>query len=93
MSGAASFAAPPPEITTKVELDHLTDTRPEPAPEPHLTPDGPDTAAVKEQLAVSDERRIGELRDRLQQLRDGTDRDFTFAALEGKAQADFGRER
>lgn len=93
MSGAAPFAAPPPEITTKAELDHLTETRPEPAPEPHLTPDGPDAAAVKEQVAASEERRIGELQERLKQMREGVDRDFAFAGLEGRAKADFGRER
>ena len=93
MSGAAPFAAPPPEITTKAELDQLTETRPEPAPAPHLTPDGPDAVAVKEQVAVSEERRIVELQERLTQMREGVDRDFTFAGLEGRAKVDFERSR
>ena len=93
MSGAAPFAAPPPEIATKAELDHLTDTRPEPAPEPHLAPDGPDASAVREQVAALEERRIGELQERLTQMREGTDRDFAFAGLEGRAKVDFERSR
>lgn len=93
MSGVAPFAAPPPEISTKAELDQLTEARPEPAPEPHLTPNGPDAATVNAQVAASDERRIGELRERLAQMRSGVDRDFTFAGLEGQARADFERSR
>ena len=93
MSGASAFTAPPQEIATKAELDHLTETRPEPAPEPHLTPDGPDAAAVNAQVVASEERRIGELQERLTQMREGADRDFAFAGLEGRAKADFGRSR
>lgn len=93
MSAAASFAASPPGISTKAELDHLTNTRPEPAPEPHLTPNGPDAASVQEQVAHAHESRIGELHERLEHLREGADRDFTFSALDGHAKADFGHSR
>ena len=39
------------------------------------------------------ESRISELQQRLECLREGADRDFTFAALEGRAKADFGHSR
>ena len=93
VSGAQAFAAQPHAISTKAELDHLTETRPKPSPAPQLSPDGPEAASVREQVAKAQEDRIGALQQRLQHLREGTDRDFTFAALEGRAKADFGHSR
>lgn len=84
---------PPPRIATKAELDRLTENRPVPAPEPHLSPDGPVVVDLKEQIAGANESRINELQERLQRLRDGADRDFSFAQMHGRAAADFERSR
>ena len=93
MSKANSFAAPPPAIATKAELDHLIESRPDPVPEPHLTPDGPDAADVRDQVHTMNENRLSELQERLGRLREDADRDFTFAGQEGRAKADFGHSR
>lgn len=84
---------PPPRIATKAELDRLTKNRPAPAPEKHLSPVGPDAYVVNEQIVSANEARIEELRDRLQRLRDGAARDFTFAQTQGRAKSDFERSR
>lgn len=84
---------PSPRIATKAELDRLKETRPVPAPEPHLTPDGPVAVDLKEQIANANEARINELQERLQRLRDGAGRDFSFAQARGQAKNDFERSR
>lgn len=84
---------PPPRIATKAELDRLTQNRPVPTPEPHLSPDGPVAYSVNEKIASTNEDRIEELRDRLQRLREGTERDYSFAQVRGHAKGDFERSR
>ena len=84
---------PPPRIATKAELDRLTQNRPVPAPEAHLTPDGPDSHQLKENIISANEARIEELQERLQRLRDGAERDFTFAQERGHTKNDFERSR
>ena len=84
---------PPPRIATKAELDRLKENRPVPAPELDLSPDGPIAVDLKEQIADANEDRINELQERLQRLRDGADREFSFAQERGHAKADFDRNR
>ncbi len=82
-----------PDIATKAELERLRASRPVPAPTRHLTPIGPDAEHTRRSLHEADERRISYLQDRLQRVRDGAERDHSFARLQGHAKADFGREQ
>lgn len=93
MSKAASFAAPAPDIATKAELDHLTQNRPMPASESHLTPDGPEAAAVQERVSAMERSRTSELQERLQRVREGFECDYALAGRQGRAKADFERSR
>lgn len=83
----------PPRISTKAELDHLVKNRPIPTPTPQLTPDGPDAFAVREMANEFSEARIADLTERLQRLREDTERDFSLAQIQGRAQSDFERSR
>ena len=82
-----------PDIATKAELDRLRANRPVPAPSRHLTPMGPDADHTRRSVHEADERRISYLEDRLQRVRDGAERDHSFARLRGHAKADFGRSQ
>jgi len=93
VSGAQSFAAPPPAIATKAELDQLRASRPAPAPAMHLTPDGPAAVDVRQRLDAMHAQRIDQLQNRLQQVRDGLERDHALGQLQDRAKADFGRSR
>ena len=90
---AQAPAVESPDIATKAELDHLVETRPTPAPEMHLTPDGWEAGEVNRQVAVAHERRIVDLNDRLQRMRETAERDHAIARLEGHARVDFERSR
>lgn len=95
MSNADSVAAAPPspDIATKAELDHLTENRPEPMPEPHLTPDSAMTGAVNQQVNEANESRLCDLQQRLKVMRDGAERDFGLAQVNDRAKASFERSR
>ena len=94
MSGTETAgAAPAPVIATQAELNHLEAHRPAPAAEPHLTPIGPQTAAVHERVNAFRESRVTDLQDRLQRAREGMETDHAFAVLGGRARADFERSR
>lgn len=90
---ASSHAAEASDIATKAELDHLVETRPTPAQEIHLTPDNAVSAEVNRQVAVAHESRIVDLNERLQRMRDQTERDHAFAQVNDRAKADFERAR
>lgn len=93
MSSARSFAAAPPAIATKTELDRLTETRPAPASEMHLTPDGPAATDVRQRLDAAHEQRIAALRQSLDDVRTRFEREHAFGQLKDRAKADFGRNR
>jgi len=93
VSGAQSFAATPPAIATKAELDQLSETRPAPVPEMHLTPDGPQALDVRQSLDAMHEQRIAALRQSLDDVRTRFERDHAFGQLQDRAKADFGRSR
>tara|TARA_R110001606_G_scaffold399304_1_gene584241 strand:+ start:16267 stop:16554 length:288 start_codon:yes stop_codon:yes gene_type:complete len=84
---------PSPRIATKAELDRLRQSRPVPAPERHLSPDGPEASQVNQKVMDANETRMVDLQDRLQTMRETADRDFAFAQNEGRAKADFERSR
>ena len=90
---AERFAAPPPEIATKAEHDHLVENRPEPAPQPHLTPLGFEAADVRQRIDAEHERRIGALRSSLDYADYMLQTGYRQARLHGHAKADFGRSR
>lgn len=81
------------DIATKAELDHLIETRPTPEREMHLTPMGPVTSVVNRQVAVVHEKRIVDLNERLERMRDTVERDFSLSRQHGHARADFERSR
>lgn len=93
MSIARSFAAVPPAIATKAELDQLTAHRSHPASEPHLRPDGAIAPDIQDRLRQMQETRIGELQERLSSAREGLEWGQASAQLHGKAMEDFGRSR
>lgn len=84
---------PWPKIATRSELARLEASRPKPQAVPSLTPDGPETVTVRQRLDGLREHRIGELRERLQGVRDGLEADHAFARMGGLAKSDFGRSR
>jgi len=81
------------DIATKAELDQLSRNRATPEPHLHLRPDEAITSQVNEQVMNSNERRITDLEQRLQRMREGGERDFTLAAVHGRAKSDFDRSR
>jgi hypothetical protein len=85
--------ASPPDIATRAELDRLRETRPVPAPVPELAPNGPDANDVRRSVHEANESRLNDLQDRLQRVRDGAERDHSFARLHGHAKADFEQSR
>lgn len=91
MSAREAFAAGAPTIATKAEYDHLAANRPEPAPEMHLTPNGPETVEVNKQVNAMNEQRMAELQERLQRARDGMEHDHAQAV--NHQHADSGHER
>ena len=93
MSSAGSFAAKPPAIATRAELDHLVETRPQPAPQRHLTPDGMAAPSIQDRLRAMRETRIGELQDRLQNARQGLEWGHASAQMQDKAKVEFERSR
>lgn len=82
-----------PDIATSAELNRLQDNRPAPIPEPALTPDAATTASVNANVEAQNARREADLRERLQRVRDGLERDHAFAQVTGRARAAFERER
>lgn len=82
-----------PDIATSAELNRLQDNRPAPVPEPALTPDAATTVSVNAQVDAQNARREVDLRERLQRVRDGLERDHAFAQVTGRARADFERSR
>ena len=93
MSKAPDFAAPPPSIKTKAELDRLRDARPAPEAGPQLNMDGPIGMEVRRQVVVANENRVRDLEARLCQAREGLKRDHAVSQVRGKAKGDFGRGR
>ena len=57
---------PSPRIATKAELDRLRQSRPVPAPERHLSPDGPEASQVNQKVMDANETRMVDLQDRWQ---------------------------
>lgn len=92
MSGPNRMAIRP-DIATRAELDRLRASRPVPTPSHDLTPNGPDAGDARRSAHEADERRISYLEDRLQRVRDGAERDHSFARLHGHAKADFERSQ
>lgn len=93
MSAARDFAAPPPVIATRAELDQKRAERSKSDQGLHLVPDGPDAAEVRQQVDVMSKQRETYLEDRLSTLRKGLLRDHSLAQVRGRAVADFERSR
>ena len=81
------------DIATKAELDQLTKNRTTPEPHLHLSPDGAITSQVNQHVSRTNEQRMADLEQRLQKMREGGERDFTLAAVHGRAKNDFERSR
>lgn len=93
MSAAESFAAPPPDIATKLELDQRVEARAEPVIEPQLNIDGWQQVEVSRQLDIANENRIAALRGSLDTAHETLNTDMRLANLRGSAAADFERSR
>lgn len=89
-NGAALAA---PSIVTSAELDQRLNARAQPAPEPHLTPDGWQTAATQRQVNGENEKRIAALRGSLENAHETLNTDMCLANLRGQAKSDFGHSR
>lgn len=93
MRNFRDFAAPPPAIATRAELDQRLAERNRRDDGPHPTPSGPDAAEVRQQVRDMADKRIGYLEDRLNALRTGLRQDQSRASNEGRAKAQFERSR
>lgn len=93
MSAANAFAAPPPDIATRAELDQRLVDRPAPAVAQHLTPSGWESAETERQVDNANENRIAELRSSLGDAHETLDTDMRLAQLRGQARTDFGHSR
>ncbi len=82
-----------PSIATSAELEQRLDARAQPVPEPHLTPDGWQTAATQQQVNGENEKRIAALRGSLDNAHETLNTDMSLANLRGQAKADFGHSR
>lgn len=90
-SFAAEAQPVSPDIATKAELDHLIESRPVPTPEPALTPDRATTVSVNARVEALRVGRESDLRERLGRMRDSFKWDHSFAQVNDRAKADFGR--
>ena len=82
-----------PDIATRAELNHLLENRPQPVPEPALTPDSATTVAVNAQVEALNARRTADLQERLQRVREGFERDHAFGQVKDHARSGFERTR
>jgi hypothetical protein len=89
--GAAS--GPPQPISTRAELDARIAERAKPELQAHLTPGGWDETQTHRKVREDGERRIAELRERMESARTGLENAYAFKSREGQARADFSRER
>ena len=94
MSGETGAASGPSQpISTRAELESRIAERATPSPQPQLTPGGWDEAETHRKVREDGERRIAELRERMTTARTRMEHAYAFKSLEGRARADFGRER
>lgn len=84
---------PPRPPSTRAELDARLAARPKPQLQRDHTPGGSDETESHRRVREEGERRIVELRERLEAARSRLDQAYAFRSLEGRAKADFGRER
>lgn len=78
---------------TKAELLQRLRDRPKPSSEMHLRPDGRDTTETDQRVAHANDVRIAQLRESLDTVHERLERSMSFAAIEGRARADFERNR
>lgn len=93
LKDAYRLTEPVRDPATKAELEMRLKNRPTPSPQQQLTPNNALSSQVNEKIANADEKRVTDLSERLQRMRENSDRDFTFARLEGRAKSDFDRSR
>ena len=84
---------PAPDIATKAELDQRLASRPTPSPQQVLTPNGVRTAEVHRQVNEEAERRIANLRNRLENAHANMNREHALSANHGRARVQFERSR
>lgn len=88
-----SLSAAPPAISTREEFIRLQQQRATPADELNLTPDRSTALTVNSSVERENETRLQFLGARLEAASHDMQRDHALAALEGKAQVDFGLSR
>ncbi|HAQ34941.1 MAG: hypothetical protein CMF74_10030 [Maricaulis sp.] len=80
-------------LSTRAELDARMAARARPEPQASLAPGGWDETETHRRVREEGERRIAELRERLEASRSRIEHAYAFKSLEGRARADFGRGR
>lgn len=82
-----------PAIATKAEHEALSAARAIPEPGMHLRPEGADCAAVNTLVCEANERRMRDLRERLDRARAGIETQQALRFIHGRAKSDFERSR
>lgn len=90
---AAAPVAAAQTLSTAAELQQRIADRPTPRAEPHLTPDNQDAREVEKQVNRESESRIGDLKQRLQNMRDRAEHAQAWARLPGHSRAAFNKAR
>ena len=89
MSGPGPTPAEVSPIATRAELDRRIASRPKPTTGRHLTIDGWQRTEVHRIVNAFTENRIKELASRLEQARQGLQRDFRTAGPHSRAPEEF----
>ena len=79
--------------STRAELEARLASRTAPQPQQTYTPGGWDETETHRRVREDSERRMAELRERLEASRSRLEHGFAFRSLEGRARADFDRAR